>query len=169
LSGLFPERRPDRIFNLQERRLETIIQQAQCLGSTRLKDLQSWRASDDVDCASCVEHVMSITNSEPRPGPTVTLVEIDEILDRVAASSAFSSIDLREKIKEKYAEPTQTNDALSRIFRRLNSSVAKWMVRMALKNYSPVHVTETLALEQVSASPATASRLLLLLRRLFPP
>jgi DNA ligase 4 len=41
LSCLFPERRPDRVFNLQEKRLEAIIQQAQCLGATRLKDLHN--------------------------------------------------------------------------------------------------------------------------------
>src|SRR5580693_3599697 len=46
LLCLFPERRPDRVFNLQEKRLETIIQQAQCLGATRLQDLQKWRAID---------------------------------------------------------------------------------------------------------------------------
>ena len=73
LSCLFPERRPDRVFGLQVRRLETIIQRAQCLGSTRMKDLQSWRTSDGMDFASCVEHVMAATDPEHRPGPNVTL------------------------------------------------------------------------------------------------
>src|SRR5258708_22750848 len=58
LSCLFPERRPDRVFSLQVRRLETIIQRAQCLGSTRLKDLQNWRASDGMDFPSWFERVM---------------------------------------------------------------------------------------------------------------
>ena len=40
LSYLFPERRPDRVFNIQEKRFETIIRQAQCLGASRLKDFQ---------------------------------------------------------------------------------------------------------------------------------
>ena len=148
LSCLFPERRPDRVFNLRERRLESIVQQAQCLGKTRLKDLQNWRTSDGVDFASCVERVMAATDSEQRPGPDVTLLEIDEILDRIAATSAFSSVDLKERTKEKYAEPIRINNALSGMFRRLNSSEAKWMVRMLLKNYSPVHVPETLAMQQ---------------------
>ncbi len=52
LSCLFPERRPDGIFNLQKTRLETIIQQAQGLRSTRLKYLQRGRASDGVDFAN---------------------------------------------------------------------------------------------------------------------
>jgi hypothetical protein len=56
---------------------------------------------------------------------------------------------LKERTKEKYTEPIRINNALSVVFRRLNSSEAKWMVRMLLKNYSPVHVPETLAKENI--------------------
>src|SRR6266536_6154900 len=51
LSCLFPDRGPDRVFNLQEKRLESTIQQAQCLGATRMKDF-----------ASSVEYVMAVTD-----------------------------------------------------------------------------------------------------------
>jgi DNA ligase N terminus len=73
LSCLFPERRPDRVFSLQVRRLETIIQRAQRLGSSRMGDLQHWRTSEGVDFASCVERVMAATDPESRPGPNITL------------------------------------------------------------------------------------------------
>jgi DNA ligase 4 len=148
LSCLFPEHRPDRVFNIQEKRLETIIQQAQCRGATRLKDLQNWRNIDGSDLASCVDRVMATTDSELRPGPSVALEELDEILDRIAATSSFLSVDLREWVKAKYMEPIWTNDALSIIFRRLGSSEAKWVVRVVLKTYSLVHVPETLVLQQ---------------------
>jgi DNA ligase 4 len=108
LSCLFSDRRPDRVFNLQEKRLETIIRQAQCLGATRLKDLQNWRAIEGSDLASCVERVMAATDSESRTGPGVTLEEIDEILDQIAAASSFSSIDLRDRVQAKYTEPIET-------------------------------------------------------------
>ncbi|KAF2195616.1 hypothetical protein K469DRAFT_681899 [Zopfia rhizophila CBS 207.26] len=98
LSCLFPERRADRVFNLQEKRLESIIKQAQGL-------------------------------------------------DRVAATSTFSSIKLRQRMEAKYAEPIRTHDVLLRIFQRLYSSEAKWMVRMILKNYSPVQIPETLVMQ----------------------
>ena len=104
LSCLFPERRPDRVFNLQEKSLETIIQQAQCLGVTRLKDLQNWRTIDGSDLAFCVERVMAATDSESRPGPSIMLEEIDEILDQIAATSSFSSIDLRDRVQVVYTE-----------------------------------------------------------------
>jgi DNA ligase 4 len=108
-----------------------------------MKDLQSWRTGDGMDFASCVKHVMAVTDPERRPGPNVTLEELDEILDRIAAISSFSSIDLRRRMKEKYAELIRVNNALSSIFRRLKSPKAKWMVRMLLKDYSPVRISET--------------------------
>src|SRR5579871_6221972 len=96
LSCLFPERRPDRVFGLQVRQLEKIIQRAQCLGSSRMKDLQNWKTSG-LDFASCIERVMAVTD-EPRCSPNVTLEELDDILDQIAATSAFSSVRLKERI-----------------------------------------------------------------------
>jgi DNA ligase 4 len=148
LLYLFPERRPDQVFNIQEKRLETIIQQAQYLGASRLKDLQNWRTRDGSDLASCVERVITATDFGSRPGTSVTLEELDKILDRIAATLSFSSVDLRERVKVKYIERIQTNNALSGIFRILNSSEAKWMVCIILKRYSPVHVPKTLVLQQ---------------------
>jgi hypothetical protein len=78
-----------------------------------------------MDFASCVERVMSATDSEPRPCPSITVEELDEILDRIAATSAFSSPDLRNRTEEKHVEPLQTNDMLLRVFRIVNSSEAK--------------------------------------------
>jgi DNA ligase 4 len=101
-----------------------------------------------MDFASCVERVMSATDSEPRHGPSATVEELDETLDRIAVTSSFSSVNLRKRIKERHAEPIRTDDALSGIFRLLNSSEAKWMVRMLLKDYGPVHIPETLAMQQ---------------------
>jgi DNA ligase 4 len=51
-------------------------------------------------------------------------------------------------MKEKYAEPIRVNDALSSIFRRLKSLEAKWMVRMLLKDYNPVRISETAVMYQ---------------------
>lgn len=73
---------------------------------------------------------------------------LDIILDGIAANSTFSSVDLRQQVKAKYAEPMQTDEALSKIFRKLPSSEAKWMIRMLMKTYSPVQVPEILAMQQ---------------------
>lgn len=144
LSCLFPERRPDRVFNIQERRLEPIIKRALGLGTARLKELQHWRSQNGTDFASCVERVMSTTDSEPKPSPGVTLDEIETALDRIAATSSFSSADLRARIDGKTVDIALE---LSRIFGRLHSSEAKLMVRMLLKTYSPVQIPETIAMQ----------------------
>lgn len=48
---------------------------------------------------------MSATDSEPKPGPSITLKKLHEILDQIATISLFSSINLRERIEAKYVEP----------------------------------------------------------------
>jgi DNA ligase 4 len=50
----------------------------------------------------------------------VALEELDEILDRIAATSSFSSANLKERVKAKYVELIRTNDALLRIVLRQN-------------------------------------------------
>lgn len=45
-----------------------------CLSLIRSKDLENWKASDGMDFASCVKHVMAVTDCEHRHGPDVTLL-----------------------------------------------------------------------------------------------
>jgi RNase adaptor protein for sRNA GlmZ degradation len=66
---------------------------------------------------------MAATDSEHRP--SLILEELDEILDQIITTSSFSSIDLRRRIKEKYAKLIRVNNAFSSIFRRLKSLKAK--------------------------------------------
>ncbi|KAH7117213.1 hypothetical protein B0J13DRAFT_652792 [Dactylonectria estremocensis] len=148
LSCLFPERRPDRVFGLQERQLEGIIQRAQCLGSSRMKDLQRWKTSGGLGFASSVERVMAITDSESRAGREVTLEELNDILDQIAASSSFSSASLRERVITKHGRSIRADDLLSKVFRVLQSSETKWMIRILSKNYSPARVPETLVMSR---------------------
>ncbi|KAH7114682.1 hypothetical protein EDB81DRAFT_873452 [Dactylonectria macrodidyma] len=148
LSCLFPERRPDRVFGLQERQLEGIIQRAQCLGSSRMKDLQRWKTSGGLDFASSVERVMATTDCESRAGREVTLEELDDVLDQIAASSSFSSANLRERVITKHGRSIRADEGLSKVFRVLQSSETKWMIRIISKNYSPARVPETLVMSR---------------------
>src|SRR5438045_3728546 len=111
-------------------------------------DLQKWKTGNGLDFASCIEWVMSITDSESRHRPDMTLEELDNVLDQVAAMSVFSSTSLREKIKEKHGQSICIDDLLSGVFQVLKSSEAKWMVCMLSKNYSPVCIPELLAMHQ---------------------
>jgi hypothetical protein len=76
-----------------------------------------------MDFASYVKHI--ITAIDPEYRPSLTLEKFDEILDRIIIISSFSFIDLKKKIKKKYAKLIRINNALSSIFRRLKNSKAK--------------------------------------------
>ncbi|CAG9950087.1 unnamed protein product [Clonostachys rosea f. rosea IK726] len=129
-------------FNLSTRQLEKMIERAQCLGPSRVSDLQRWKANDGADFASCVERVMIITDCEPKLGPNVTLNEIDEVLDQIAASSPFTSAALKERAKQKYGQSIRRDNLLLTLFRRLCSSEAKWMIRMLSKCLCPPAATQ---------------------------
>jgi hypothetical protein len=62
-------RRPDRVDNLQEKSLEAITGRALRPGVSRIRELKTWRNSDDADLASAVERVMSATCPEAELGP----------------------------------------------------------------------------------------------------
>jgi len=68
---------------------------------------------------------MTATDPEHRSDSNITLEELDEILDRIATISSFLFIDLKRRIKEKYAKLIRVNNALSSIFRRLKSVKVK--------------------------------------------
>ncbi|KAH7124781.1 hypothetical protein EDB81DRAFT_847037 [Dactylonectria macrodidyma] len=76
------------------------------------RGLEAVKTSGGLDFASSVERV--------------TMEELDDILDQIAASSSFSSASLRER-----------------------SSETKWMIRIISKNYSPARVPETLVMTAV--------------------
>jgi hypothetical protein len=75
-----------------------------------------------IDFTSCIERIMSATHSEPKPGPNVTIEELGEILDQIAATQQLSSINFEERGERKYTERILVHGALPRIFRRLHSS-----------------------------------------------
>jgi len=64
-----------------------------------MEDLQSWRTINSLDFTSRVKRVITTTDCESKHGLEVTLEELDNVLDQIAAASRFSSISLREKIK----------------------------------------------------------------------
>jgi DNA ligase-4 len=78
----------------------------------------------------------------------VTLEEIDEVLDRVAAALLFSAVDLRNKINTKYPSYRSVDNVLSVLLRKLYSSEAKWLIRMVFKTYSPARVPEVPAMRR---------------------
>jgi DNA ligase-4 len=113
-----------------------------------MNDLQRWKSSGGLDFASSVERVMATTDCGSRAGPEVTLEEIDDVLDQVAALSSFSSTSLRQRVTTKHGRLSRADDLIRKVFRVLQSSEAKWMIRMMSKNYSPARVPEALVMSR---------------------
>ncbi|KAH7110442.1 hypothetical protein EDB81DRAFT_926955 [Dactylonectria macrodidyma] len=113
-----------------------------------MKYLQRWKTSGGLDFASSVEHVMAITDSEARADREVILEELDDVLDQIAASSSFSSANLRESVIMKHGRSFRADDLLSKVFRVLQSSETKWMIRIMSNNYSLARVLETLVMSK---------------------
>jgi DNA ligase 4 len=64
ISTLLPERRTDRVYNIQAPRLQSIFGKALLLGASRVSELRRWtEPGSGVDLADCVECILSRTVS----------------------------------------------------------------------------------------------------------
>lgn len=140
LSCLFPEKRTDRVYMLQDVSLSRVIGRCLLLGSSRREELERWRLSGGADLGQCVENVMQQAENHLIKGQEVTVEEIDSVLTQIASRSKFSGPRVRRQ-----RTAVDVEEALSPIYRRLSSRDAKWLTRMILKSYYPVAVPERLA------------------------
>ena len=86
---------------------------------------------------------MSATDEIPHPRELMTIEEVDRTLDRVASTCAYSSSEIRNKMGHVCVDATAE---LVKIFRRLHSSEAKWMIRLLLKDLRLVEMPEAVTL-----------------------
>jgi DNA ligase-4 len=144
LSCLFPERRPDRCFHMQETRLASVFGRAYSLGTARLNELRAWKDQTPADFPNCLASILAQTEMPtPQPGNEVTLEEINDALDEIAANVKSSAPTLRASAR--FSDPV---DVLTPILLRLRSVEAKWLVRMLLKSYYPVQILEAVTMQQ---------------------
>lgn len=142
---LFPEKRPDRVYGLGESRLEGIVVKAAGLGHTRASELRHPQEHEGVDFASAVQQVLSVTDDDHESIHSLTIVDLDHALDRLAVICPFSSRKLRTSMGNVHGEPI---DELMRIFRRLRGVEAKWLIRLVLKDLRPAEISESLVMRQ---------------------
>lgn len=133
LSCMFPEKRPDRVYWLQDASLARIVGRCLLLGSSRREELERWRTSGGVDLAQCVENVMRQAENYITADQEVTVEEVDAALTAIASRCRFSGPRVRRQ-----RTAVDVEDALSPLYRRLSSRDAKWLTRMILKSLAPV-------------------------------
>ncbi|KAI0536564.1 hypothetical protein GGR58DRAFT_474763 [Xylaria digitata] len=139
LSTLLPERRTDRVYNIQAPKLQSIFGKVLMLGASRVLELRRWTESGcGMDLADCVESALRRTPNSRDDTTHLTVEEIDETLSRIAAACRFSSPAVRALHQTSdICEPT---GLLGSIYTRLGSRDAKWFTRLVLKNYRPVEL-----------------------------
>ncbi|PWY92167.1 hypothetical protein BO70DRAFT_375923 [Aspergillus heteromorphus CBS 117.55] len=141
LSCMFPEKRTDRVYWLQDAKLSKIIARCLLLGVSRCAELDRWRESGGGDLGQCVENVMRQAENHITSAQEVTIEEIDDVLIQVASRCKFSGPQVRRQ-----RAAVDLDEKLAPLYRRLSSRDAKWLTRMILKRYYPVVLPFTLTL-----------------------
>jgi DNA ligase 4 len=78
--------------------------------------------------------------------PCVTKYE--QVLNRIASRSPFSSSSLKEKVRQTNSKRADRSNELAVIFKRLHSSLTKWMIRIIFKDLCSLKLPEQLILRR---------------------
>ncbi|KAK6428190.1 hypothetical protein LTR95_015670, partial [Oleoguttula sp. CCFEE 5521] len=142
LSALLPERRTDRVYGIQSPGLCRILCRCLHLQAGRVKDLRAHTEPGRGDLGACLERVLRDGGGPPAQ-PIVTLEEVDDFLITLAGGCRFSD----PSIQQLPAGSSEARDQLlARLILRLEPVYAKWLVRLVMKDLSPVKVDEGLVL-----------------------
>ncbi|KAM0707828.1 hypothetical protein Q7P35_004477 [Cladosporium inversicolor] len=137
LSTLLPEKRTDRVYGIQAPGLCRILARCLKLQAHRAKDLRAYTQPGRGDLAACLERVLE--TGGPPAMPIVTLQEVDDLLMALAGHSMFSN----SSIPQVPPGSSEARDVLlANTLKRLAPSEGKWLLRLVLKDLSPLKVDE---------------------------
>lgn len=137
LSALLPEKRTDRVYALQAPSLCRLLSRCLKLQAHRARDLQLYRIPGHGDLAACLERILD--TGGPPALPIATLEEVDTLLVTLAGYSIFSD----PSISRLPPGSSEARDVLlANILNRLSPSEAKWLIRLVLKDLSPLKLDE---------------------------
>jgi DNA ligase-4 len=137
LSTLLPEKRTDRVYGIQAPGLCRILARCLKLQAHRAKDLRAYTQPGRGDLAACLERVLN--TGGPPAMPIVTLEEVDDLLATLARYSIFSDPSILQ-VPSGSSEARDT--LLANILKRTKPEEAKWLLRLVLKDLSPLKVDE---------------------------
>lgn len=144
ISTFLPERRTDRVYGIQAKKFCRILSRCLSLSAARVKDLQAYEQPGFGDLATCVERLLK--SGGPPAHPPVSLIEVDDMLQILAGLSPFSR---PGAARLPPGSSENRDDVLGNIFKRLQPHEAKWLVRLILKDFSPIRVNVTLLLKSI--------------------
>lgn len=138
LSALLPEKRTDRVYGIQASGLCRLLARCLKLQAHRARDLRAFTQPGRGDLAACLERVLD--GGGPPAHPAVTIEEVDDLFTVLAGYSIFSDPTIPQL-------PQSSSDArdtlLANIFKRLTPSQSKWLLRLLLKDLSPLKLDDT--------------------------
>ncbi|KAF4555117.1 ATP dependent DNA ligase domain-containing protein 1 [Elsinoe fawcettii] len=143
LSSFLPERRTDRVYGMQHTTLARTLCRSLGLSSIRSRDLNAYKEAGHGDLADCLERVLD--GGGPPALPAVTLEEVDKMFLALASGYRYSSPGVRDQHKPQVVPQVM----LVNIIRRSMPNEAKWLVRLLLKDLSPVKLDEHLILKSL--------------------
>lgn len=142
LSALLPEKRTDRVYGIQASGLCRLLARCLNLQAHRARDLRAYTKPGRGDLAACLERLL--TTGGPPAEPIVTLEEVDDLLVTLAGYGIFSD----PSILQLPQGSSEARDVLlANILKRLTPCQAKWLLRLVLKDLSPLKLDEALVLK----------------------
>jgi DNA ligase-4 len=137
LSALLPEKRTDRTYGMQAPGLCRTLARCLKLQAHRVKDLRAYTQAGRGDLGACLERVLD--TGGPPARPLVTLEEVDDLFTTLAGHSIFSD----PSILQLPQGSSESRDVLlANIPKRLTPSEGKWLIRLVLKDLSPLKLDE---------------------------
>jgi DNA ligase-4 len=137
LSALLPEKRTDRVYGLQAPGLCRVLARCLKLQAHRAKDLRAYTQSGRGDLAACLERVLD--TGGPPALPIVTLEEVDDLFVTLAGHSIFSD----PSVPQLPQGSSEARDVvIANTLKRLTPSQGKWLLRLVLKDLSPLKLDE---------------------------
>lgn len=140
LSTLLPQRRSDRTYGIQSATLYKILGRSLGLSASKRQDLAAYKTAGNGDLGSCLERILK--QGGPPAMPSVSTREVDDFLHDLAGQSRFSAPEVRHKLDLSGDRTGELGSIVLRLFPR----EAKWLVRLILKDHTPVVLDEALIL-----------------------
>lgn len=143
LSCLLPTRRADQVYDVQEHRLRTSIQNAHGLDKSRKQELRRWQDIHGLGFACAAAQTLSASVTLLSSSTRIEIEDVEHVLSQMASTCVFSSLEIRRYRKD---EPSNTTSELTRLFRKADSLQVKWLARLIQKDLRPTAVAEMVVL-----------------------
>jgi DNA ligase-4 len=144
LSAIFPHRRKDRVYGLKSKSLSQKL--TKLLGFNHIQKalFDKWTTGKAGDLGVYTAIAMKPWDGTIKNKRKILMERVDRLLVQLAAQHRFSD----PVIQKQRDFHTDTDTEIQQIFKRIDSSEAKWLVRLILREYCTIELDERFIFEQ---------------------